>query len=203
MQKMFQGAPLLVRYLIPVFAITATNTNAEPADWEIDPEHFSIVFEAQHIGFQSQLGFFLEGTGSFNYDPESQELFSGYVEIQAESIFTNHDDRDDHLRSREFLSARRNPVIVFEASSYVPADNPGEEGVLAGNLTMLGETHPVELAVTVNKQERYPFGHRRETLGISASATIFRSQWGMDYGVSNEMVGDEVKLRFELEALRQ
>ena len=113
------------------------------------------------------------------------------------------DDRDDHLRSREFLSARRNPVIVFEASSYVPADNPGEEGVLAGNLTMLGETHPVELAVTVNKQERYPFGHRRETLGISASATIFRSQWGMDYGVSNEMVGDEVKLRFELEALRQ
>ena len=97
MQKMFQGAPLLVRYLIPVFAITATNTNAEPADWEIDPEHFSIVFEAQHIGFQSQLGFFLEGTGSFNYDPESQELISGYVEIQAESIFTNHDDRDDFI----------------------------------------------------------------------------------------------------------
>ena len=72
-----------------------------------------------------------------------------------------------------------------------------------GSLTMLGETHPVELTVIVNKQEKYPFGHRRETLGISASATIFRSRWGMDYGVSNEMVGDEVKLRFELEALRQ
>ena len=203
MRKLIQGASLFVRYLIPVFAITATNTNAEPADWEIDPEHFSIVFEAQHIGFQSQLGFFLEGTGSFNYDPESQELISGFVEIQSGSIFTNHQDRDDHLRSREFLSARRNPVIMFEASGYIPANNPGGEGTLMGSLTMLGETHPVELTVIVNKQEKYPFGHRRETLGISASATIFRSRWGMDYGVSNEMVGDEVKLRFELEALRQ
>ena len=88
--------------------------------------------------------------------------------------------------------------IVFEVSEYFAAD-----GVLRGNLTMLDETHQVDLKVVVNKQAVYPFGHRKETLGISASAAILRSQWGMDYGVANNMVGDEVTLRFEFEAIRQ
>ena len=68
---------------------------------------------------------------------------------------------------------------------------------------MLDETHAVDLEVAVNKKAIYPFGHRKETLGISASARILRSQWGMDYGIANNMVGDEVKLRFEFEAIRQ
>ncbi len=171
---------------------------AEVADWEIDTEHFSIVFEAAHIGFQQQLGFFLEGSGSFSYDPETEELSAGRVEIAADSLFSNHDDRDDHLKSRDFLNVRRHPLIVFEASEYVAS-----EGVLRGNLTLLDETHPVALKVSINKQAKYPFGHRKETLGISASASINRSQWGMDYGVGNDLVGDEVKLRFEFEAIRQ
>ncbi|MDD9895028.1 MAG: YceI family protein [Gammaproteobacteria bacterium] len=180
-----------------------SNSSADPADWEIDPEHFSIVFEATHIEYQSQIGFFLEASGNFRYDPETQELFSGNVEIQADSIFTNHEDRDDHLRSRDFLSVRRNPVIAFTATGYSPAENAAEAGILNGNLSMLGQNHPVVLEVVINKRERYPFGHRKETLGISAQAVLLRSQWGMDYGVSNSMVGDEVTLRFEFEALRQ
>ena len=69
-------------------------------------------------------------------------------------------------------------------------------------LTLLGQTHPVALDVRLNKSGAYPFGHRKHTLGISASTTIKRSQWGMDYGVDRGMVGDEVKLNFEIEALR-
>ena len=68
---------------------------------------------------------------------------------------------------------------------------------------MLGETHPVVLQVTINKQAKYPFGHRRETLGLSVHTTISRSLWGMDYGVADNLVGDEVTLRFEFEALRE
>ncbi len=183
------------------FALITAPAIAEMADWEIDAEHFSIVFEAGHIGYQQQLGFFLEGSGSFRYNTETQEFSGGRVEVKADSLFSNHDDRDDHLKSRDFLNARRNPLIVFEAAEFIP----GEEGqaVLKGNLTMLDKTNPVELQLTVNKQARYPFGHRQETLGISARATIFRSQWGMDYGISNNLVGDEVKLRFEFEAIRQ
>jgi len=59
------------------------------------------------------------------------------------------------------------------------------------------------LDVRINKRGEYPFGHGQETLGISASTTIQRSDWGMDYAVANGLVGDDVALRFEFEAIRQ
>ena len=179
-------------------ALFAAGAYAEAADWQIDPDHFSIAFEAEHIGYQQQLGFFLEGSGQFRFDPETDVVSSGRVEIVSDSLFSNHDARDNHLKGRDFLNARRHALIVFEVSEYF-----ADDGVLRGNLTMLDETHPVDLKVVVNKQAVYPFGHRKETLGISASAAILRSQWGMDYGVANNMVGDEVTLRFEFEAIQK
>ena len=158
--------------------------------------------ETERLGSLKQLGLFLEASGSFRYDPDSRELSGGSVEVQAGSIFSNHDARDNHLRGRDFLNVRRNPVIAFEATGFA-SDNEGVRGTLTGDLTMLGETHPVSLQVTINKQARYPFGHKRETLGLSAHTTISRSLWGMDYGVADNLVGDEVTLRFEFEALRQ
>ncbi len=181
--------------------LSAGSAHAEMADWEIDPAHFSIVFGAGHVGYQQQMGMFLEGSGSFRYDPETRELSTGRVEIQADSIFTNHEERDGHLRSGDFLDASNHPVIVFEATGYTPGDDSG--GTVTGDLTLLGQTHPVELDVTINKHATYPFGHGRETLGISARTTIRRSRWGMDYGVADNLVGDEVTLRFEFEALRE
>lgn len=189
--------------LLFVLFVMSPSLQAEQADWEIDPEHFSIVFGADHIGYQQQLGMFLKGSGSFRFDPETGILANGRVEIQADSVFSNHEDRDDHLRGGDFLNARRNPLIVFEASNFVPSEEDSSFGTLNGSLTMLGETHPVELDVVINKRESYPFGHRQETLGISAHTVITRSTWGMDYGVADELVGDEVSLRFEFEAIRQ
>lgn len=189
--------------LAPMLLITG-NARAEPADWNIDPEHFSIAFDVTHAGYQQQMGMFLEGSGSFRYDPDTQQLSSGRVEIQADSIFTNHDDRDDHLTSRDFLNTRRNPVIVFQADAFNPGDaTDAVQGKVTGNLTLIGQTHPIELDVIINKRAQYPFGHGRETLGISAHTTISRSQWGMDYGVADNLVGDEVTLHFEFEAIRQ
>ena len=175
---------------------------AQPATWEIDPEHFSIVFEAEHIGYQSQLGFFLEGSGEFDFDSETFEFFSGRVEIQSGSIFSNNDDRDDHLNGRDFLNSRRYPKVIFEADDFLP-NQQQSGGELRGNLTLLGMTHPIILDVELNKLAKYPFGHRKETIGVSASTVIERSKWGMDYGVLNNMVGDNVKLRFEFEAVQK
>ena len=101
----------------------------------------------------------------------------------------------------DFLDAVKHPLIRFVARDY-RAGSDGD-GILRGDLTLLGQTHPVEGAVTVNKAAKYPFGHGRHTLGVSARAKLKRSQWGMSYGVGNGMVGDEVELLFEFEALRQ
>ena len=178
------------------------NLRAEPLFWEIDPEHFSVAFETEHIGYQSQLGFFLEANGEFHFDPETYEFFPGQIEVEASSVFTNNEDRDEHLRGKDFLNSRRHPVIFFEAREFHP-NQQRTGGELKGELTMLGITQPINLLVTLNKSERYPFGHRRETLGVSASAVIARSKWGMNYGIANGMVGESVKLRFEFEAVQR
>ena len=174
----------------------------QPVTWKIDPEHFSIVFEVDHIGYQSQLGLFLEGSGEFDFDPDTFEFFTGRVEIQAGSVFSNNDDRDDHLRGRDFLNSRRHPTILFEASQFLP-NQQRSGGELRGNLTLLGMTHPIILNIKLNKFAQYPFGHRKKTIGISANTVFDRSIWGMDYGVSNDMVGDKVLLRFEFEAIQE
>jgi len=187
--------------LLAALTLAGTSAQAEPVDWEIDPEHFSIAFEIDHMGFQRQIGLFRDASGRFRFDPETEDLVDGRVEVGAASVFTDHDERDGHVRGEDFLDADDHPDIVFEATGFEPAENGS--GTLSGELTMLGKTHPVELQARINKRASYPFGHGKETLGISARTTIKRSRWGMDYAVSNSLVGDEVALRFEFEAIRQ
>ena len=94
------------------------------------------------------------------------------------------------------------PTILFEASQFLP-NQQRSGGELRGNLTLLGMTHPIILNIKLNKFAQYPFGHRKKTIGISANTVFDRSIWGMDYGVSNDMVGDKVLLRFEFEAIEE
>jgi polyisoprenoid-binding protein YceI len=196
---MQQVIPL--RFVLALAAAMASSAlQAAPATYRIDPEHFSIAFLVEHVGYEKLIGQFTKAEGEFVYDEETRTLKSGHVDVRADSVFSNHDKRDTHLRSGEFLNAKAYPVVRFVAKQYRPDSATG--GMLTGDLTMLGKTHPVQLQVTLNKAAPYPFGHRKYTLGISATATIRRSQWGMSYAVENGLVGDDVKLLFEFEALR-
>lgn len=172
--------------------------NAEPQRFVIDPDHFSVGFLIDHIGYAQQLGQFLEGRGAFVYNPETDELISGEVVIEADSVFTNHRRRDGHLRDGDFLDARRHGEIRFVASGWDPTTQ-----TLHGELTLLGQTHPVSLQASVNKLADYPFGHAKSTLGVSVRGSIQRSQWGMNYGIEGGMVGDAVQLLIELEAMAE
>ena len=184
--------------------VAAGQAWAEPRSYTIDPDHFSIGFQVDHIGYADVIGMFLKGSGGFVYDEATRTLSSGRVVVLADSVFSNHKARDRHVRDSDFLDAARYPEIVVEATGFEPVmENEGRvEGRLSGNLTLLGQTHPVTLEASLNKAAIYPFGHRKHTLGISARAILPRSQWGMSYGVERGLVGDEVLLSFELEAIR-
>ncbi|TVQ41727.1 MAG: YceI family protein [Wenzhouxiangella sp.] len=184
--------------LLLALGVTAV---AEPREFEIDKDHFSIMFRVDHVGFADQIGLFLDARGSFVYDEEANELHSGEVEVDASSVFTNHERRDNHVRNRDFLHVRRHDTIRFKADAWHPSEDDPRTGRLTGELTLLGETRPVELDATINKTDYFPFGHEKYTLGLSASTTIRRSEWGMTYGVEDGLVGDEVHLAFEFEAL--
>ncbi len=174
---------------------------AEPKTYVIDDEHFSIVFEIMHIGYAPVMGMFRQVEGEFVYDEEARELSSGQLVFKSNSVYTNHEKRDDHVRGEDFLSSKKYPEITYTITGF---ETTGENtGKVTGDLAMLGQTKPVVLDVTLNKAAVYPFGHEEYTLGISASTTLKRSDWGMTYGLDPAMVGDEVTLRFGFEAIRE
>ena len=179
----------------------ATSVYAEPAKFEVDEEHFSMSFEIMHIGYAPVMGMFREVEGQFVYDEEARELESGQLVFQSDSVYTNHKKRDEHVRNEDFLDADEYPEITFTITDF---ETTGENtGKVTGDLELLGQTRPVVLDVTLNKADVYPFGHEEYTLGISASTTLKRSEWGMTYGLDGAMVGDEVKLHFGFEAIRE
>lgn len=186
--------------LLALFASNARVATAEPATFEVDDEHFSMVFEIMHIGYAPVMGVFRNVEGEFVYDEESRELISGTLKFQSKSVFTNHEKRDSHLTGKDFLNSSTYPDITFTVTRYKAT---GEStGVVTGDLNMLGQTKPVELDVTLNKAAEYPIGHKDYTLGISAKTSLKRSDWGMTYGLDPALVGDEVKLRFGFEAVK-
>lgn len=193
--------PLMALAVSFVMAGAATPAQAQPQRFQIDPEHFTVAFMVDHLGYENLLGQFLQGEGSFVYDRETQTLDSAEVTIEASSVFTNLDARDAHVRGEDFLDVAKYPRLRFVATDFEPSSPT--TGTLEGDLTMLGRTEPVTLDVTLNQDERYPFGHQQPTLGLSVRGALDRSDWGMDYGIDDGAVGDHVTLIFEMEAVEQ
>ncbi|MCG8598130.1 MAG: YceI family protein [Kiloniellales bacterium] len=180
----------------------APPAQAAPARYEIDPAHFSVGFLVHHIGYADTLGMFLEGAGSFTFDEAAPAVSDIEVTIQADSVFTNHDRRDQHVKGGDFLDVDDHPEIRFVGREARPTgENTGE---VTGDLTILGVTRPITLQVTKNKIGAYPFGAGPPyVVGVSVRGTVKRSEFGMTYAVENGWVGDEIELIIEFEAIRQ
>lgn len=179
---------------------------AEPARYEIDPDHLSVGFLVDHIGYSKVLGMFRKASGSYTFDEATGELSDVVVSIDSDSVFSNHRKRDEHLRSADFLNSAEFPQMVFRAASATPIE--GRRYRIDGELELLGQSRPVSLEATWNKSGEYPFGGglmggKPYVMGVSAHGSFRRSAYGMDYSVDNGWVGDEVELIIEFEAQRQ
>ncbi|WP_338550742.1 YceI family protein [Roseovarius phycicola] len=183
-----------------VAAALATSAQADMARYELDPTHTAIYFKVDHIGYAKTLGVFTGLSGSFSYDDETQELKDVNVTILADSVNTFNEARDGHVRNKDFLHVSEHPEITFVASGGTPTSDTN--GTVTGDLTILGQTQPVTLTVQLNKVGEYPFGHKREVLGLSMNTSIKRSDFGMTYAVDNGLVGDEVAINIETEAMK-
>lgn len=186
---------LLTGVLLPRLAM------AEPQSFRLDSEHMSIAFLAQHLSFAKVLGVFHEAEGEMVFDEEAPALHSLEVRIMTESVDTRHTRRDDHLRSGDFFASDDYPEMIFTLTSAQPTGDA--TGIVAGELTIRGETRPVTLDVELLDAANYPFGDRHYAVGVSARATILRSEWGMTYGVADGLVGDEIDIIIEAEFIRE
>jgi polyisoprenoid-binding protein YceI len=186
-------------------AFAAAPARAAPERYVLDPEHTSVGFLVDHVGYAKVLGMFRQVAGSYRFDEATGALTDLRIEIDAASVYTAHDKRDEHLRGRDFLDAKRHPTLVYTASA---ARRTGERPwVVDGQLELLGQRRPVTLNVTWNKSAPYPVLlsplQRAVVMGVSARGSFRRSAFGMNYAVENGWVGDEVELIVEIEARRQ
>ncbi|MEX0732749.1 MAG: YceI family protein [Aquisalimonadaceae bacterium] len=200
------GSRMLLAAVLVLPLMLVSMAQAEPRRFVIDDNHFTASFLVDHAGYARVLGSFLEIEGEFVYDEQANALQGGSVTIHADSIFTNHEDRDAHVRDEDFLHVSEHPRITFEATQWSPGED--NTGVLTGDLTMLGTTKPIDLDVTINRIGDYPMGGgllRRPpyVIGASLRGTVRRSEYGMTYALENDLVGDEVDLILEVEARRQ
>ena len=168
--------------------------------YKIDTEHFSLGFLVEHAGYAKTLGMFRKIEGGFNHDDEKNQITNVEIIIDTSSVFTNHEKRDSHLRSPDFLDTQQFSQMVFTAENVQITEN---ETTINGKLTLLGITKNITLRGKINKIAEYPFGFAPPVvMGISARGSFKRSDFGMMYAVEEKLVGDLVELIIEFEAKR-
>ncbi|MGJ3232440.1 MAG: YceI family protein [Oceanicaulis sp.] len=195
--KTAYAAASLAAFLVAPFAATATAAFAEPAEYEFDKSHTTIRATWDHLGLSEQSIHFTDYDGVLLLDFEEPEnstvditfnLPGGFWVGANQERFVGHLNSDDLFNTAEYPNAR------FVATSFETED--GQTGTMTGDLTLLGQTHPVTLDVVLNQKGPHPMSGDM-VAGFSASGTLQRSQWGLGYAVP--AVSDEITLDIETE----
>lgn len=166
------------RQIAPAFVLAAglAATPALAADtYALDPSHVALSFTVDHLGFSDVRGQFDEMEGTLTLDEADPTNSSVTITIQADSIDTGWDARDQHIRQPDFLNVAEYPTIVFESTSVEMTGD--ETATVTGDLTMLGQTHPVTLDVVLNGLGENPLSGT-PTVGFSATTEVDRTRFG-------------------------
>ncbi|MGY2462649.1 YceI family protein [Vreelandella sulfidaeris] len=175
-------------------------SQAQAADYQIDTEgqHAFVQFKISHLGFSYILGSFEEFDGQFSYDPEDLDASSAEIEVQVDSLSSNHAERDRHILSDDFLNASEFPTATFTSTAF---ESTGDnEGVLTGELTLHGETQEIEMPVTLLGEGDDPWGNYRA--GFEGSTTLTLGDYGIDMSDFPESM-HELELYVTFEGIRQ
>jgi polyisoprenoid-binding protein YceI len=180
-------------------ALLLTLSAAAQDTWQIDPQHSSAQFSVRHLGVSTVRGAFTKVSGSVVYDPANLNKSSIQTTIDAASVDTRVEMRDNDLRSPRFLDAQKYATITFQ-SKKVEAAGTGKLKV-TGDLTIKGVTKEVVLDVDgPSSSIKDPMGKDRLRTGASATTKINRN----DFGVSGlpGIVGDDITITLDVEMTR-
>jgi polyisoprenoid-binding protein YceI len=171
--------------------------------YEIDPAHSSAQFSVRHMMITNVRGGFSSVKGTIEYDSENLGATTINAAIDPSTIRTLDEQRDAHLKSADFLDVEKFPAITFQ-SKKIEKVGEGEYKV-TGDLSIHGVTKEVVLNVEGPSAEaKDPWGNTR--VGASATTKIKRSDFGLTWNAALEtggiMVGDELKIEIEVQAIK-
>ena len=177
----------------------AGTTVPEAGSYQIDPTHSSASFEVRHLGLSKVRGGFESFAGTVTVD-EDPTASSVVVDLDAATFTTSNDDRDNHVRSAEFLDVENHPTLTYR-STAVRQEADGWK--VDGELTVKGVSRPVTLDVEFEGAGQDPWGNGR--IAFSASTEIDRGDWGINWNQALEtggvLVGKKVKIIIDVQAV--
>jgi polyisoprenoid-binding protein YceI len=184
--------------------VLGSSASAFGANWDIDPAHSTVGFSVRHMMISTVHGSFAKYSGALSIDDGDVSKSTAHIEIDASSITTGNDKRDEHLRSADFFDVAHFPKLVFDAT-HVERRGPAAFA-LNGNLTIKNITHPVILDVTgLTGEVKDPWGATRR--GATATTKINRKDFGLNWNKALEtggvVVGDEVTIQLEVELTKK
>jgi polyisoprenoid-binding protein YceI len=176
--------------------------NSLTGDYAIDPTHSRIGFVARHAMVTKVRGAFNEFEGTAHLDGSDPSRSSARLLIQAASIDTRNAQRDEHLRSNDFLAMEEFPQITLVSTSARRVDAATFE--LTGDLTIKGVTNSVTVPFTYEGSALDPFGNTR--VGLEGSVAVSRKDYGITWNAALEtggvLVSDKITLEFEVSAVK-
>lgn len=187
----------LLRPAIACLLAAAGLAQAQVETFQLDPVHTRVAFRIDHAGLSKAIGTFSGATGELRFDPDDWSTATLDVSLPLATLEIGDAKWREKVLDATFLDAGEQPTARF-VSTRVEAGEPGTARVF-GQLSLRGASREVVLDVRLNALKRHPLTLRR-TAGFSATATLRRSDFGMD--AWRRMVGDEVELTIEAEAIR-
>jgi polyisoprenoid-binding protein YceI len=165
-------------------------TAVQAATYTVDPVHSYVGFRIKHLDVSYVYGHFDRYDGTLT-DGDAPTLG---MTVQADSIDTNHPGRDQHLRLADFFDTEAHPVWSFTSSGIEQT----EDGYrITGTLTIRGVAQEVAVdAVKTGEADHPSFGHR---VGYLCEFSINRSDYGITYGITEGVLGDQVDITLSLQ----
>lgn len=171
--------------------------------WQIDNAHTHIQFSTRHMMISTVRGEFEQFSGTITLDENNPENTAVEIQIEAASLNTRFEDRDNHLKSPDFLNVAEYPHLTFKSTRVERTGDATAK--LYGNLTIRDVTKPVTLDVNYLGQAKSPWGML--SAGFTTSTTINRKDWGLTWNQALEtggvLVGEDIKIDIELELVNQ
>lgn len=173
-------------------------------NWSVDPMHSEVQFKVKHLMITTVTGYFEK----FNVEAETEgDDFKSIKNVvftaDVNSINTNNDQRDTHLRSPDFFDVENHGELRFEGTDYEHVS--GDEYKLHGNLTIRGISKPVTVNVEFGGKVVDPYGQTKA--GFTVSGKINRKDFGLTWSAvteaGNVVVSDEIKLLAEIQLVKQ
>lgn len=195
MKRIIASISTIIALALPVIASAAT--------WNIDPEHSNVGFKVRHLMVSNVKGSFEKHSGVVDINDKDITKSRVEVSIDTNSINTNVQKRDEHLRSADFFDVAKYPTMTFVSKKVAKA---GKDKLnVTGDLTLHGVTKQVVLAVEgLSGESKDPWGNIRR--GASASTKINRKDFGLVWNKALETggvaVGEEVNITLEIEMIK-